>query len=93
MAHISDEVLGEYDVVAEPEDARQPVIKDFAPSVDETLTDQQVDEAPPADSSSIDNKSPVKKTAMSMIDGHQVQNPPVEILCPRVNCAEKIVRI
>lgn len=88
MANI-DEVLGEYDVVVEPEDARDSATTDSPSCIEET--EQKLDEAPPADSASIDDKTPVKKNAM--IDGHQVQNPPVEILCPRMNCSEKIVRI
>lgn len=87
MATISDEVLGEYDVVAEPEDASESAVKDSQSSMEET--DQKMDEAPSADSSSINSKNAVKKN--SMIDGHQLLNPPVEIMCPRINCSEKIV--
>ncbi|KAL8598956.1 hypothetical protein ACOMHN_006766 [Nucella lapillus] len=83
MANI-EEKLKEYDVVDEPEEA-----KDATDRV--AIDDVDAREGEDLSGSNLANveTSPEKRNALE--EGHQYQHPPVEILCPRINCHEKIL--
>jgi hypothetical protein len=82
MANIED-ALKEYEVVHEPEEAVEPPSASATSQADR----QETEEASQVDNTYADVKVSDKKSAFR--DSHPV----VDIICPRVNCSEKIVRV
>ncbi|XP_076440512.1 BRISC and BRCA1-A complex member 1-like [Babylonia areolata] len=83
MANI-EEKLSEYHVVDQPEQPR-----DVTDCVSSDDTDTKEGDIEPGHNSADDDVNLEKRNALE--EGHQYQHPPVEILCPRINCPEKIL--
>ena len=86
MASI-EETLHEYDVVTEPEPPKETGAQDTVTPDD---TEMKENEHSLADTSANDDTDTERKKDLR--DSYHLQTPPVEILCPKVNCQEKIVR-